>query len=278
MSELIKRVIVSAALIPAVVLLTLWENTIPFAAGVYLIILLGNKEIIPLMRKAGEPVTPAIAWLGALTTPICFYFTDLKWVLFAFVMIMIIFVAFITKLFSGDPAGGTIRYVSSNIFAAVFFPMMFSFIWLLRELPNGSLWLFYLFVAIWASDIFAYFVGSKIGRRKIIPKISPKKSLEGFIAGITGGTGLAILFYCLFIAGSDRVPFIMIIIMSVDIVAAGILGDLFESMMKRNAQIKDSGALIPGHGGILDRIDSILFAAPVLYVYLYMYVRIWGGA
>jgi len=273
MSELIKRVSVAVVLIPAFILLIVLENTVPFAVGVYLIILLGNREIISLMRKSGEPVTPAIAWFGALAVPLCFYFTDAGWFLFALILAVLITVVFIVKLFSADPTADTIRYVSVNIFAALFFPFMSSFIWLLRELPNGVLWIFYLLTAIWVSDTLAYFIGSIFGKRRIIPRVSSKKSLEGFIAGIVGGMVFAILFYYLFIAHLAPFSLIKVIIISVDVVAAGILGDLFESMMKRNAQVKDSGNLLPGHGGVLDRLDSLLFAAPVLYIYL----TIWGG-
>jgi len=271
MSELFKRVSVAVVLIPVLILLIVLDNTIPFAVGIYLIILLGNREIISLMRQAGEPVAPAIAWLGALLVPFCF-FTEFKWVFFTFILVMFIIAVFFVKLFSKDPTADTIRYVSVNIFAAVFLPLMLSFIWLLRGLPNGMYWILYLFAAIWASDTLAYLIGSKFGRHKIIPNVSYKKSLEGFIAGIIGGTGTAILFYYLLIANLSPLSFIKVIVMSADIIAAGILGDIFESMMKRNARVKDSGSLFPGHGGVLDRLDSMLFAAPVLYIYL----TIWG--
>ncbi len=274
MNELAKRIITAIILIPLVILLTVWDNTIPFAVGIYLITLLGNREVISLMRSAGEPVVSAIGWLGALIIPLCFYFTEVRWILFTFVLVALIFAVFIVKLFASDPVGDSVRYAAVNLFAALFFPLLFSFMWLLRELPGGALWIFYLFVAIWASDSLAYFVGSKFGKHKIVPKVSPKKSLEGFVAGIIGGVGLSILFYYLFIAQSTPLSAIKIIIMSADVVAAGILGDLFESMLKRGAHVKDSGKLIPGHGGVLDRLDSMLFAAPILYIYL----RLWGVA
>ena len=272
MSELVKRIGVAVILIPATVFLTVYENTVPFAAGVYILVLLGNRELVSLFRRAGEPVTPAISWLGAIIIPLSFYFTGARWFHFTFVLAAVVTIVFIAKLFSANPVDDVIRYVSVNIFAALFLPLMASFIWLLRDKPGGAHWLLYLFVAVWASDALAYFFGSKFGRRKIVPKVSPNKSLEGFLAGIIGGVAIAALFYYLFVSRFTDLSALKLIIMSADVVAAGILGDLFESMLKRNANVKNSGDLFPGHGGALDRLDSLLFAAPVLYIYL----TIWG--
>lgn len=266
-SEFIKRILVAAVAIPVVIFATVWDNTWPFAVGLYVVILLANRELYSMLRNAGEPVSAAVSWFGALLIPVCFYFNN-SWMLFAFVLTGLIFVIFLMKMFTDEPTVGVIRYVSVNMFAAVFLPFLLSFILMVRLAPAGAMWIIFVFVAIWASDSMAYIVGSKFGKRKIVPKVSPKKSLEGFIAGLFFGILAGIAFYYVAIHDVARLSVLKIVVIAIDIVLAGILGDLFESMLKRDAGVKDSGNLIPGHGGIFDRMDSLVFAVPILYMYL----------
>jgi phosphatidate cytidylyltransferase len=266
MNELSKRLITAAVLIPVVLFLTLWKNDVPFAIGIYLFAVLGNWEMQNILKKAGEPVQTPIAMLGAIFIPLCFYLEE-GWILFTFVLTALLMVCFLLKMFTQEPTQGVARYVSANLFAALFFPLFISFIWLLRSLESGGLWIIFLFCAIWASDSFAYFAGTRFGKRHVVPKISPKKSLEGFIAGLLGGTIVSVIFYFIFLRSADLAMWQLVII-ALDVVVAGILGDLFESMLKRDAGVKDSGNFFPGHGGIYDRLDSLLIGAPVLYIYL----------
>jgi phosphatidate cytidylyltransferase len=173
------------------------------------------------------------------------------------------------------PAELTFRVVSVNIFIAVLVPFFLSFIWLIRNFDGGGWWILFLLITIWVSDISAYYIGKNFGKHKITPNISPKKSLEGFIAGFIGGVLAAYIFY--FLLMPEKYAVIsgwQLALVSVDVVVAGIVGDLFESLLKRSAGVKDSGNIIPGHGGMLDRIDSILFAAPVLYIYLKIFFHV----
>lgn len=265
MSELIKRVIAGVVLIPVVLFLILWENTLPMAIALYIMIFIGNFELYNIIKAKEEPVSKAISFLGAVFIPLCFYFGG--WQQFAYFFVSLIIFIFLIKMFSKEPTEGVIKYLSINIFAAVFFPLFLSFIWLIRSLEFGEYWVIFLFVTIWMSDSFAYFTGMLIGKRRIVPKISPKKSLEGFLGGIVFGSAGALIFYH-FVLMQTGLSFIKVFIMAIDVVIAGIVGDLFESMLKRDAGVKDSGNLIPGHGGALDRFDSVTIAAPVLYMYL----------
>jgi phosphatidate cytidylyltransferase len=125
--------------------------------------------------------------------------------------------------------------------------------------------LFLLMLTVIVSDSAQYFTGRAFGRRKLAEAISPKKTVEGACGGLVFGTAL------MAVAGAwwlPSVPVAMRVLLGVAVVALGIAGDLFESMLKRSAGVKDSSALIPGHGGILDRIDALLFAAPVYYIVL----------
>jgi len=117
-------------------------------------------------------------------------------------------------------------------------------------------------VTVWAGDIFAFSSGSLFGKHKLYPKISPKKSYEGLIGGILGSILIASVFSLLFL---PHLPLGSCVLLAIGIGILGQVGDFTESMLKRSARVKDSGDLIPGHGGMLDRIDSFLFSSPFLY-------------
>ncbi len=123
--------------------------------------------------------------------------------------------------------------------------------------------------AAWLTDTFAYFFGSRFGKHKLAPKISPKKSVEGAVAGVIGTTVVIVITYFIcdkFFFHLDTINVFMVIIASIIMCVMGMLGDLSASVIKRNYGEKDFGTLFPGHGGVLDRIDSFLFAAPTLYL------------
>jgi phosphatidate cytidylyltransferase len=130
---------------------------------------------------------------------------------------------------------------------------------------GGRETLFLLMGVIVISDSAQYYTGRAFGRRALAPAISPKKTIEGAIGGMVFGTAAAILGGAWIFPGA---PLLLLAVLGATIVALGIAGDLFESLLKRSAGVKDSSALIPGHGGVLDRIDSWLFAAPVYYIFV----------
>lgn len=123
-------------------------------------------------------------------------------------------------------------------------------------------WLMYVFILVWCADSGAYFVGRKFGKTKMAPNVSPNKTMQGLYGGLTVGMGVALFIsmYWLKYTGSVLLVFMLLSAMTI---MASVLGDLFESMLKRRAGIKDSGTVLPGHGGVLDRIDSLLSATPI---------------
>jgi phosphatidate cytidylyltransferase len=134
---------------------------------------------------------------------------------------------------------------------------------LLRDLHNGRDWVYLALFSTYAVDTFAYFTGRAIGRRKMAPAISPNKTWEGFAGGYVGGfAGVLLLNYVLGLR-IDAAPALLI---GATLPLAAAAGDLFESWIKRRAGVKDASDLIPGHGGVLDRLDSLLFTFPVVYV------------
>ena len=155
----------------------------------------------------------------------------------------------------------------------------------IREQASGAFLLLYLLLLVWAGDIFAYFVGRSLGRHLMSPRVSPKKTWEGALASMIASVGVGMLLYNYALPIStallhahlierkdglfalEKTPLWPIILLSAAINVAAQLGDLVESLIKRGAGVKDSGTLLPGHGGMLDRIDALLFAAPVLWYY-----------
>ena len=160
-----------------------------------------------------------------------------------------------------------------SVFGQVYITMPLSLLMFISYSPDMAVskynWapVLALFVFLWVNDTAAYFIGSLIGKHKLIEHISPKKSIEGFIAGIVF-TILASLIFDRLYPGFSTIFWMGL---AVVIVLFGTLGDLFESLIKRTCNVKDAGTLIPGHGGILDRIDSLLVAVPAVYLYLILF-------
>jgi phosphatidate cytidylyltransferase len=134
----------------------------------------------------------------------------------------------------------------------------------MRGLEEGRIWILFTLVVVYFGDTTAFYVGRAWGKRKLAPKISPSKTVEGGLGAI-GGSIAGALFFRFFFFPQLHTSHALALAVGVGVV--GQLGDLFESLLKRSAQVKDSGTLIPGHGGLLDRIDSVLFASPLVYYY-----------
>lgn len=157
--------------------------------------------------------------------------------------------------------------IAVSFFGLFYVGIMLSYIYQVRNLPDGAILVWLIFIGAWGSDTFAYCVGMLIGKHKVAPKLSPKKSIEGCIGGIAGAALLGFLFALIldkWIHGINNPPLVFALIGATSSVISQI-GDLAASAIKRNHEIKDYGHLIPGHGGILDRFDSIIFTAPIVY-------------
>jgi phosphatidate cytidylyltransferase len=155
--------------------------------------------------------------------------------------------------------------IGMTFLGIIYVPFLLSHITLINKLPQGVFWVLLLLATVWIGDTFALAIGSWLGRHKLSPQISPHKTIEGFFACFVG----AIL--TVFVCKSLFLPTLTIpdaLLVATGIALFGQLGDLSESMIKRGAKVKDSGTMIPGHGGMLDRLDSFLFAAPFLYYFL----------
>lgn len=193
----------------------------------------------------------------------------INWLLY----VMIVMMVFLFIMVNRYP-----KYHSSQIMQAVFgilyVGVMFSFLYQTRMLQNGTYTVWLIFISSWGCDTCAYCVGKLIGRHKMSPVLSPKKSVEGAIGGVAGTMLLTYIYACIFAVQMD-ITHIQVCILTL-ISAAGALlsmvGDLTASAIKRNYDVKDYGKLIPGHGGVLDRFDSVIFTAPVIYFLAYYFM------
>jgi phosphatidate cytidylyltransferase len=148
-------------------------------------------------------------------------------------------------------------------FAILYIPVLFSFLIVLRNGTDGIIWASMLLWVIAWGDTGAYYVGSYLGRHKLCPSVSPKKTVEGALGGLTANLIACWSFNALF---ALHLPLAGLSAFALLVGAAGQIGDLFESLFKRTAGVKDSGGILPGHGGFLDRIDALLFGAPVAFM------------
>ncbi|HGE69375.1 TPA: phosphatidate cytidylyltransferase, partial [Candidatus Poribacteria bacterium] len=162
--------------------------------------------------------------------------------------------------------------VSSSVLCVLYVGWIFGYhLVLLRQMADGKEIIYLLVSIAWSSDIGAYLIGRKLGKHKVIVAISPKKSVEGYIAGLLFGIGASIGI-CYWLLPSINLVHAIIIGLLMTII--GQIGDLAESVLKRSANVKDSGKIMPGHGGILDRCDSVIFMTPALYYYLLYVLKI----
>lgn len=287
-----KRLITAGVLIPIVLALVLRAPAFLFAAAVGVVALLTARELLALaehyaVEPMRKPTYACILWI----------FGFLAVVLTAQTQTMEIGGAVVTLLATGAAAVflflaiGMSRPQLSSIYPAAATSLMALFyvavplalLVVVRELWAGGFLVLYLLAVVWAGDTCAYYAGRAFGRHKLAPRVSPGKTWEGTAASFVGAilVGWAILAHAPQISGKlysaglilPRYAYlaakppaaIEIILLSALINIAAQVGDLVESVIKRGAGVKDSGALLPGHGGLLDRIDALLFAAPVLW-------------
>lgn len=159
--------------------------------------------------------------------------------------------------------------IMTAMFAYLYAPVMLSFIYLTREgFENGNYLVWFIFLCSWGCDTCAYAVGVLIGRHKMTPKLSPKKSIEGAVGGVVGAALLFVLYthFAINRYSATELPLLLVAVLGAAGALVSMVGDLAASAIKRDHGIKDYGKLIPGHGGIMDRFDSVIIAAPLIFI------------
>jgi phosphatidate cytidylyltransferase len=267
-----KRVLTALVLIPLVLVLVFlgprWQWL--FTLFVAVVAALAGWEFLGLADQAGA-TSPRIAVLIALLALFACNLQWPDWTTAIFVILSLGLLVYCTFL---RPVQQVITDAASSIFCLVYIGLTLIALPTLREESNGPSLVAFLFCVVWAGDIAALYVGRAWGRHKLAPKLSPNKSWEGALGSVagsllvTGGLlGLAHLMAVQWDSAQLSYPedlwYWLVLAVVVNIAAQ--VGDLAESALKRSAGVKDSGTLLPGHGGVLDRIDALLLAAPVLW-------------
>jgi phosphatidate cytidylyltransferase len=275
---MIKRVI-SGLLASLLTLGVIAWGDIPYLLIIVLLVYWGILEYTDLMMRHNmRPQTPVMLFVSLLLLVLIYLNFKFPGMfpgnplhngerLIALMGTAAFFIIFINELMRGTPEQGLINS-AVNLFGTVYIGFMFAYMLLLRFIPgrDGLAYVLFTLLVTWFNDTSAYFIGIKFGKHKLSPQISPKKSVEGSLAGLAGGILAALIIGLLF-----HKPLWLMAVMGIIVVGAGQFGDLVESIIKRNAGVKDSGSFLPGHGGVLDRIDSLLTAAPLVY-YMVIYL------
>ncbi|GFZ29641.1 phosphatidate cytidylyltransferase [Clostridium zeae] len=244
-----------------------------FLGGVYLkyftilISMIGMYEFYKTMKvKDFNPI-----WPVGYALLICYYFINADIEKLVYLLIIALIILFCIPVINTKY---TFIDVSLTILGFLYVGVFFSFIYLINTMPNGKFLVWLIFLASWLCDTVAYYTGKYLGKRKLCPKVSPKKTIAGSIGGLVGST-LALSVYGYFINSFiHNIPFYHYIIIGILCGVFCQFGDLIASSIKRYVGIKDYSNLIPGHGGILDRFDSILFASTIIYMYLHLVLAI----
>ncbi len=257
-----KRALTALAGIP-VLLFFAYLGKYWYAIFILLLSLLAMGEFFALARKGGAKPVEIVAYPFIPVVLFAVYRSDL---LLIVALWMLLFA--ILNLMPVFSQGSVKCWESALTFWGILYTVgLAGFLLAIRHLSDGFLLTLFLFFVIWAADICAYLIGRKMGKRPLAPRISPKKTIEGFLAGLAGsavaGAALAFFLPLSFLGWQGGA------LLGVFCGFAGALGDLAQSALKRSVGAKDAGNLLPGHGGILDRFDSLFFTAPLYYLCLY---------
>lgn len=268
--DLVLRLTTAIVLLPLVLWL-IWLGHMPFAL---LVAVAGMINAVELSKMTlGEDPMRVPAALAALAMPFFFIVPQLGAAKLHWLWAGLVLVAMTWRLLRDAPVDTAARDVGSVVLAGVYGSML-GYLVPLRELGAthswaGGAWVILTCALTWVGDTFAYFFGRAFGKHKLYPRISPAKSWEGFFGGMLGAILSA------FVVRYLILPDLTV----VDSVALGVIagiggpiGDLVESMLKRSCKVKDSGSILPGHGGMLDRVDALMFNAPLVYLYAKVFV------
>lgn len=262
------RVVTGAALIPLLFIVVWYLPQMAFVALAAAASAVGQVELSVMARARGaRPLTVTGAVLGILVIinvarpllPLAG--GPVFWIAVSVLAVLTV------RLFARRPVEGAFEDVSFTLLGVLYVALLFGFQVAIHAGQAGKYWLVFLYLVIWASDTGAYYAGTAFGKHRLYEKISPKKSIEGLVGGMAASMVTAVLCKLWLVQDLGTVE---ALVLGGALALVGTVGDLAESLLKRSAGVKDSGTLIPGHGGILDRMDSMLFAAPVLFYYLRM--------
>jgi len=263
-----KKVGTAILIVPPIVLLIGLGPSMILGLMVLISIFLGLREFYHLCLPQSKPIEKSIGiGLGLILSVMVFYGEPEAIFLF-FVLILIVLA--ILFMATSDTLSSSISNLAITFFGIFYIGFLLSHVTLIRNMSDGRTWVLFLILTVWTGDICALLSGTFLGRHKLYPRISPNKTFEGLIGAVLGSVLIAWAYAFFFIPHLNRRTCILL---AIGLGLFGQLGDFTESMLKRSAQVKDSGSLFPGHGGMLDRIDSFLFSAPFLHYSLFLLLK-----
>jgi phosphatidate cytidylyltransferase len=268
-SSIAMRVIASVAFIPCFIIIT-QKGGYHFLALTAVIIVIGMQEFYAMMEAKGVRPYKAIGIICGMALSWYMFFRN---GVYANLFLTIALLLIMALELSRKDNRMAVYHIATTILGVVYVAFLSMHMVLLRELPTqldlpyayGSGFVFLAFIVTWASDTGAYFVGTLIGRTPLLPRVSAKKTWEGAIGGFFFATIGAVIAHFTF---AEYLGLWQAAILGLCASIMGLLGDLVESLMKRDVDLKDTSEVIPGHGGVLDRFDSLLFTVPLIYYFL----------
>lgn len=229
---------------------------------VVLVTLGGMIELLSLLVPEIKSWVRIVTLATSLLLPLATYWKGVLGLSIA--TVAIIFVALTIHLLLYAKEEAVLQSLGALVFAQLYIPFLLSHVLLLFQVPSGRRWIFFLFFVIFAGDTGAYYAGHRWGRHKLWPAVSPGKTVEGAVGGLLSSLATALLVGKLLLSlGESGIT--LFLSLGLVIASVGQMGDLMESMIKRVSKVKDASSILPGHGGLLDRLDSLIFAFPLTY-------------
>jgi len=258
------RELTALVLSPIAIYIIGWSHPYVFDATIALIAALALYEFLVLGKRKGYDLPLVLSLLLMLFIIAAFVLEPISVEMGVFLTLLVLPASYVLTRRTLDDA---LPSSGIAVMATLYVGMLGGSLIRLRgdfAPPIGAKLVFFLLLVVWLGDAGAYYVGRQFGRHPMSPRISPRKTVEGGIGGIAVSILTAIVCHFTFF---PQFPLLHAVIAGIVLSVAGVIGDLAESMWKRSAAVKDSGTLIPGHGGFLDRFDSVFFTAPILYVH-----------
>jgi phosphatidate cytidylyltransferase len=263
-----RRILTALIAVPILIYIIGFTDAVYFDLAVALSATLALEEYFALASQSGVQVYRSWGHFLSLMMLVAFYLNPNNQSIPFLILCLSAVLFLVLGLRKGEQLHQVLPCAAGTLLGLAYIPASLGLLIVIRsevELGSqGSSWIFFLLSVVWFGDTGAYYAGRMLGRHKLAPLISPKKTIEGSLGGLVGNTLAAILGKSLLL---PQHPLLRLLLLAWVLGVVSQIGDLAESALKRGAGVKDSSSLLPGHGGMLDRIDGVLFAVPVLFCY-----------
>ncbi|MBN2254828.1 MAG: phosphatidate cytidylyltransferase [Deltaproteobacteria bacterium] len=268
MSPHLKRWITAIVIVPALFTAIIYGPAILFAVIVTILVMGGVMEYNTMVFEKGARWEKAAGFVLGLFIIVSAYIGN-SHVMFAMTTFSVM-IAFLLFLYNAREGFVDLSVVAKVVFGLIYIPFMLSYIIMIRQWAFGVQWIFFIIFLAFSGDVSAYYVGKSMGKRKLMPAVSAGKTVEGTVGLVIGSIVGCLVYSVIFF---HELSLIHVIVMAFLGSILGQLGDLCESTIKRFFSVKDSGFLFPGHGGVLDRLDSLIFIIPFVYYYRMLVIQ-----